>query len=105
MIDNSFEFMSIYLENILNDKHFLQLDEIYEIDLRDGYKSYRVKHKKKEKNHIYKGGLRIDANTDLETIKCLAVLMTLKSSFYNLPLGGAKGLIQASPNTDLKKKN
>lgn len=102
MIDNSFEYMSNYLAKIIN-KNFLQFDEIYEIDLIDGSKSYRVKHKKKN-NHIYKGGLRIDANTDLETIKCLAVLMTLKSSFYNLPLSGAKGLIQANPNSDFKKE-
>ena len=95
MNDYSFESMTNYLSKIINDKNFLKFDEIHEIDLSKGNKGFRVKHKKKN-NHIYKGGLRIDANTDLETIKCLAVLMTLKTSFYNLPYL-EKGLIQASP--------
>ena len=36
------------------------------------------------------GGIRLGKNVNLEEVKQLANEMTLKFSFYNLPIGGAK---------------
>lgn len=44
-----------------------------------------------------KGGFRIDPICSLADIQGLAMLMTWKCAVIGLPLGGAKGLIQADP--------
>jgi len=59
------------------------------------FKGYRVQH-----NNIlgpYKGGIRYHPDVSLDHIKSLAVLMTMKASLMRLPLGGAKGGVQADP--------
>lgn len=61
------------------------------------FKGYRVQH-----NNIlgpYKGGIRYHPNVSLDDIKSLSVLMTLKCSLAQLPLGGAKGGVQVDPRT------
>ncbi len=58
-------------------------------------KGYRVQH-----NNIlgpYKGGIRYHADVNLDDIKALAVLMTMKGSLARLPFGGAKGGVQVDP--------
>ena len=60
-------------------------------------KGYRVQH-----NNIlgpYKGGIRYHANVNLDDIKALAVLMTMKGSLSRLPFGGAKGGVQVDPRS------
>ncbi|MCC7192726.1 MAG: Glu/Leu/Phe/Val dehydrogenase [Phycisphaeraceae bacterium] len=59
------------------------------------FKGYRVQH-----NNIlgpYKGGIRYHADVNLDDIKSLAVIMTMKCSLMRLPLGGAKGGVQVDP--------
>ncbi len=61
------------------------------------FKGYRVQH-----NNIlgpYKGGMRYHPSVSLDDIKSLAVLMTLKCSLAQLPLGGAKGGVQVDPRS------
>jgi len=61
------------------------------------FKGYRVQH-----NNIlgpYKGGIRYHASVNLDDIKSLSVLMTMKCSLMQLPLGGAKGGVQVDPRT------
>jgi glutamate dehydrogenase (NAD(P)+) len=56
------------------------------------FKGYRVQH-----NDIlgpYKGGIRYHADVELDEVKTLAVLMTMKCSLGRLPMGGAKGGVQ-----------
>ena len=60
------------------------------------FKGYRVQH-----NNIlgpYKGGIRYHATVNLDDIKSLSVLMTMKCSLARLPLGGAKGGVQVDPH-------
>jgi glutamate dehydrogenase (NAD(P)+) len=61
------------------------------------FKGYRVQH-----NNIlgpYKGGMRFHPSVSLDDIKSLSVLMTLKCSLAQLPLGGAKGGVQVDPRS------
>lgn len=45
----------------------------------------------------YKGGIRYHQNTDINEIKALAFLMTLKCAVANIPMGGGKGGITVNP--------
>ncbi|MEX0777458.1 MAG: Glu/Leu/Phe/Val dehydrogenase [Phycisphaeraceae bacterium] len=71
----------------------------FPVRLDDGhyklFKGYRVQH-----NNIlgpYKGGVRYHPSVNLDDVKALAVLMTMKCSLSRLPLGGAKGGVQVDP--------
>ncbi len=44
-----------------------------------------------------KGGIRFHPNADLEEVRTLAFLMTLKCAAVNLPFGGAKGGVMVDP--------
>jgi glutamate dehydrogenase (NAD(P)+) len=46
----------------------------------------------------YKGGLRYHPSVDLEEVRGLACLMSLKTSLIDIPLGGAKGGIDCDPS-------
>ncbi len=59
------------------------------------FKGYRIQH-----NNIlgpYKGGLRFHPCVNLDEVKALAMLMTIKCSLVDLPLGGGKGGIKFNP--------
>jgi len=59
------------------------------------FKGYRIQH-----NNIlgpYKGGLRFHSDVRLDEVKALAMLMTIKCSLVELPLGGGKGGIKFDP--------
>jgi glutamate dehydrogenase/leucine dehydrogenase len=45
----------------------------------------------------YKGGIRYHQDTDINEIKALAFLMTLKCAVVNIPMGGSKGGITVNP--------
>lgn len=60
------------------------------------FKGYRIQH-----NNVlgpYKGGMRFHPDVNLDEVKALALLMTIKCALVSLPFGGAKGGIKFDPN-------
>ncbi|MBP9827600.1 Glu/Leu/Phe/Val dehydrogenase [Patescibacteria group bacterium] len=45
----------------------------------------------------FKGGIRVDAAIDLDEMRTLATLLSLKTAVVNIPMGGAKGGIAIDP--------
>ncbi len=66
-------------------------EHVFEIELSNGAKhlAYRVQHN----NALgpYKGGVRFHPEVDIDEVKALALLMSIKTAAIGLPLGGAKG--------------
>lgn len=56
---------------------------------------YRVEHN--SARGPYKGGIRFHHEADLNEVKALASLMSLKCAVVNIPMGGGKGGIQVDP--------
>lgn len=59
------------------------------------FKGYRVQH-----NNVlgpYKGGIRYHHEVNLDHIKALAAVMTMKCALIGLPYGGAKGGVAVNP--------
>ncbi|MBI2589050.1 Glu/Leu/Phe/Val dehydrogenase [Candidatus Saccharibacteria bacterium] len=69
----------------------------FDIELKSGqkFKAYRVQHS--NKLGPYKGGIRFHQNVNLDEIRALAILMSLKTAAVGLPLGGAKGGVAVNP--------
>lgn len=61
------------------------------------FPAYRVQHSSKLGPH--KGGIRFHPNVDIDEVRALATLMTLKTAAVGLPLGGGKGGIAVDPTT------
>ncbi len=64
----------------------------------DVLQAYRVQH-----NNFrgpYKGGVRWHSSVDLDEVRALAALMTLKCAVAGLPLGGAKGGVVLPENSN-----
>ena len=57
--------------------------------------AYRVQHN--SARGPYKGGIRFHPLADLDEVKALALLMSLKCAVANIPLGGGKGGVQINP--------
>ncbi len=57
---------------------------------------YRVQHS--DALGIYKGGIRFNPDVDLDMVKALALLMSLKTAVVNIPYGGAKGGVAVDPS-------
>ncbi|MCF7830769.1 Glu/Leu/Phe/Val dehydrogenase [Candidatus Gracilibacteria bacterium] len=70
-----------------------------EFELDSGQKEcvagYRVQHN--SARGPYKGGIRFHPEADLDEVKALAALMSLKCSVVNIPMGGGKGGITVDP--------
>ncbi len=60
------------------------------------FEGYRVQHN--GARGPYKGGIRFHPLADLDEVRALAMLMTYKCAFMDLPYGGAKGGVQCDPN-------
>jgi len=56
---------------------------------------YRVEHN--SARGPYKGGIRFHHEADLDEVKALASLMSLKCAVVNIPMGGGKGGITVNP--------
>ena len=72
-------------------------EHVFEIELSTGkkHKAYRVQHS--SKLGPYKGGIRFHPEVDLDEVRALATLMSLKTAAVGLPLGGGKGGISVNP--------
>lgn len=57
--------------------------------------AYRVQHD--DARGPFKGGLRFHPSVDMDEVRGLATLMTLKTALVDLPFGGAKGGINCDP--------
>lgn len=66
------------------------------------YIGYRVQHD--NSRGPMKGGLRFHPQVDLDEIRALAALMTLKTAVVNIPYGGAKGGIAVDPKSLSKRE-
>ncbi len=82
---------------IINDFLEPNFEHIFEIELASGkrFQSYRVQHN--DLHGPYKGGIRFHPDVNLEEVRALATLMTLKTAAVGLPLGGGKGGISVDP--------
>lgn len=72
-------------------------EHVFEIELSNGktFKAYRVQHN--NKRGPYKGGIRYHSGVDLDEVRALATLMSLKTAAVGLPMGGGKGGIALDP--------
>lgn len=62
--------------------------------------TYRVQHN--NARGPYKGGIRYHPEADIDEVKALAALMSIKTAVVNIPFGGGKGGITVNPK-DLSK--
>lgn len=99
MIKNSSSLDAELLQSIIKPKRQI----LVEVPVRkdDGtyvtFQGYRVQHN--DARGPFKGGLRYHPNVDLEDVKTLSYLMTLKTAVVNVPFGGGKGGIAVDPRT------
>lgn len=80
-------------------EYVLKIDQehIFDIELSNGdiHKAFRIQH-----NNVrgpYKGGIRFHPDVNLDEVKALATLMSLKTAAVGLPLGGGKGGVIVDP--------
>ncbi len=77
---------------------FLQADHEHQFDISlsdNTYKAYRVQHN--NQRGPYKGGIRFHPEVDLDEVRALATLMSVKNAAVGLPLGGGKGGVAVNP--------
>lgn len=80
-------------EKLIRFKAILKMDD----GSMNVYQCYRVQHS--DTLGPYKGGTRLHPSVDLDDVKALATLMTLKTALVNIPFGGGKGGIAVDPST------
>lgn len=61
------------------------------------FTGYRVQHN--DTRGPFKGGIRFHPDVNLDEVRTLAGLMTLKAAVVNIPYGGAKGAVLCDPKT------
>lgn len=72
-------------------------EHTFEVTLSGGQKAqaYRVQHS--NKRGPYKGGIRFHPEVNIDEVRALATLMSLKTAAVGLPLGGGKGGVAINP--------
>lgn len=79
--------------------YILNIDKehVFDIVLKSGkvHRAYRVQHN--NSRGPYKGGIRFHQDVDLNEVRALSILMSLKTAAIGLPLGGGKGGIAVDP--------
>lgn len=76
----------------------LQPDAEYQFEIKLDHQSlpaYRVQHN--NKRGPYKGGIRFHPRVDINEVRGLAMLMSLKTAAVGLPMGGGKGGVAVNP--------
>ncbi len=89
--------------------YILKIDHehVFDITLDDGrvHRAYRIQHN--NSRGPYKGGIRFHPGVDINEVRALSILMSLKTAAVGLPLGGGKGGVSVDPRTlseaDLEK--
>jgi glutamate dehydrogenase/leucine dehydrogenase len=80
-------------------EELIKIDAEHKFDIKldsgKSFKAYRVQHK--NKLGPYKGGIRFHPQVNLDEVRALATLMSLKTSAVGLPLGGGKGGVEVNP--------
>ena len=66
------------------------------------FKGYRVQHN--DARGPYKGGIRYHEKVDLDEVKVLAALMSLKTAVIDIPFGGGKGGVEVDPRALSQKE-
>lgn len=75
-----------------------EAEHIFAIEMNGKkYSAYRVQHN--SKLGPFKGGIRFHPNVNLDEVRALATLMSLKTAAVGLPLGGGKGGIAVDPRS------
>lgn len=59
------------------------------------YRAFRMQHD--NSRGPYKGGIRFHPDVDMDEVKALSTLMSLKTALVDIPLGGGKGGVQVNP--------
>ena len=103
MLDDTHKFLEAAAERLgLPDDTLQKLkqadaEHIFDIELSNGqtFKAYRVQHN--NARGPYKGGIRYHPHVNLDEVRTLATLMSLKTAAAGLPLGGGKGGIAVDP--------
>lgn len=79
--------------------YLLEIDQLHQFDIElsngKSYPGFRSQH-----NRVlgpYKGGIRFHPEVDLNEVKALSMLMSLKTAAVGLPLGGGKGGVAVDP--------
>ena len=79
-------------------KTFLTANEQHEFMVSAAdkeYKAYRVQHD--NQRGPYKGGIRFHPEVNLDEVRALSTLMTVKNAAVGLPFGGGKGGVAVNP--------
>lgn len=89
--------------DVLEELKNSDAEHIFNIRLASGkeFEAYRIQHS--NLRGPYKGGIRYHPNVNLDEVRTLATLMSLKTAAVGLPLGGAKGGVAINPR-DLEEK-
>ena len=84
--------------------HALQMPEqVHEVEVdialdngeKKSFPAYRVQHN--SARGPYKGGIRFHQDVDIDEVKALAFLMSIKTAVVGVPLGGGKGGVTVNP--------
>ncbi|RME77884.1 Glu/Leu/Phe/Val dehydrogenase [Candidatus Woesearchaeota archaeon] len=97
-LDRAFEKTPLEHREFLNEPDRI-INVTFPVRMDDGtirtFEGYRIQYN--DSRGPTKGGIRFHPEVDLEEIKLLSFLMTLKCALVNIPYGGAKGGVIVDP--------